>query len=499
MIKLLWSAAAVLVPTSFGLASGGYDSDTWNKLSPVIQKTLTQESTDGLPVLVYMNGKADLTGIAQTMSKQEKGAMVYKRLRDVAQAAQLPIVQWLDLQGKNYERFYINNMIAFDNASSDFILRLAERSDVKALVADESFEISFPEIEVAESSIAAVESSLTEVGAVRVWNELGVKGEGVVIAGQDTGIQWDHPAIIRQYRGFRGEAIAAHNYNWFDAIRSGSGRNRCGFALDTPCDDNNHGTHTIGTIVGDDGGSNQIGMAPEAEWIGCRNMDAGNGRPSTYIRCYEFFLAPYPVSGDSFVDGRPDLAPDVINNSWGCPRSEGCRGEEMVDVLQAIYEAGIINVVSAGNAGPRCGTITDQPASISDYSLTVGAYSVRGGTIARFSSRGPSPYDDAVGPNVAAPGVSIRSAVTNGRYRSFSGTSMAGPHVVGHVALILSARPELKGNVDAVTQIIEQTARPTTANQTCGGTPGTAIPNNTWGYGKIESFEAVTTAINWQL
>src|SRR6476646_7675084 len=81
-------------------------------------------------------------------------------------------------------------------------------------------------------------------------------------------------------------------------------------------DDFFHGSHTTGTAIGDDGAGNQIGMAPGAKWIGCRNMDVGNGTPARYIECMEFFLAPYPIGGGQ---GDPTKAPDITINSWGCP------------------------------------------------------------------------------------------------------------------------------------------------------------------------------------
>lgn len=122
-----------------------------------------------------------------------------------------------------------------------------------------------------------MEWNLQLVGADQVW-ALGATGQGVVIGGQDTGYDWDHPALIEQYRGWDGLS-ADHNYNWHDAIHSNSGFNDCGADSPEPCDDNRHGTHTMGTMVGDDGAGNQVGMAPGAEWIGCRNMDEGVGTP----------------------------------------------------------------------------------------------------------------------------------------------------------------------------------------------------------------------------
>ena len=152
------------------------------------------------------------------------------------------------------------------------------------------------------------------------------QGRTIVVAGADTGIRWTHNALKPHYRGWDG-ANANHNYNWHDSIHDSVG-NPCGNDSPEPCDDFFHGTHTIGTAIGDDGGSNQIGMAPGAKWIGCRNMDQGNGTPARYIECMEFFLAPYPLSCTP-NEGDPTKAPDITNNSWGCPPSEGCVGEHV--------------------------------------------------------------------------------------------------------------------------------------------------------------------------
>ena len=69
----------------------------------------------------------------------------------------------------------------------------------------------------------------------------------------------------------------------------------------------------MGTMVGDDGGANQVGMAPDAKWIGCRNMDVGNGTPATYSECFQFFLAPTDLTG---ANPNPALAPHAINRNW---------------------------------------------------------------------------------------------------------------------------------------------------------------------------------------
>ncbi len=174
-----------------------------------------------------------------------------------------------------------------------------------------------------------------------------MNGQGIVIGGQDTGYEWQHPALMNQYRGWDG-AVADHTYNWHDAIHENnpntSPGNVCGFDSPQPCDDHGHGTHTMGTMIGDDGGANQIGMAPGAQWIACRNMEQGWGTPATYTECYEWFIAPYPAGGDPMRDGDPAKAPHVINNSWSCPVSEGCTDPDILrTVVENVRAAGIID------------------------------------------------------------------------------------------------------------------------------------------------------------
>ena len=140
----------------------------------------------------------------------------------------------------------------------------------------------------------AIQPNINYTHAPQVW-ALGFTGQGLVIGSADTGVRWTHNALKPHYRGWNG-TMANHDYNWHDSIHDSAG-NPCGNNAHSPCDDYFHGTHTTGTAIGDDGMGNQIGMAPGAKWIGCRNMDEGNGTPARYIECMEFFLAPYPVGG----------------------------------------------------------------------------------------------------------------------------------------------------------------------------------------------------------
>src|SRR5262249_53404014 len=142
----------------------------------------------------------------------------------------------------------------------------------------------------------------------------------------------------------------------------------CGNDSPEPCDDQAHGTHTTGTMVGDDGAGNQIGMAPGAKWIGCRNMDANVGTPARYIECMQWFLAPTRINGS---DPDPTKAPDITINSWGCPASEGCSANTLQAAVEAQAAAGIMMVVAAGNSGSGCSNVSDT-ASIYTVSYGVG-------------------------------------------------------------------------------------------------------------------------------
>jgi subtilisin family serine protease len=456
-----------------------------------VDSRLLQSTPATNEFLVILSEQADLSGATALKTKDAKGRYVFERLTEVAQRTQPPILKTLQEKKLEYQPFWVANMICV-RGDLPAIQSLAQREDTARIVANSANRV--PDLLPTSASVNEanlVEWNISQVHAPDVW-ALGYTGQGVVVGGQDTGYQWDHPALINHYRGWDG-TNANHNYNWHDAIHGldshNTGDNPCGYNLTAPCDDNSHGTHTMGTMVGDDGAGNQIGMAPGAKWIGCRNMERGWGTSATYLECFQWFLAPTDLN-DQNPD--PSKSPDVINNSWYSDATEGTTNlfvfQTAVENLRA---AGVVVVVSAGNEGSGCSTITS-PA-IYDASFSVGATD-SGDNIASFSSRGPVTVDGSnrLKPNVSAPGVNIRSSVPVNSYASgWSGTSMAGPHVVGLVALLLSAHPELRGQVDTIEHIIESSAVPRTDSQSCGDIPGTDVPNNTYGWGRVDALAAL--------
>jgi subtilisin family serine protease len=177
----------------------------------------------------------------------------------------------------------------------------------------------------------------------------------------------------------------------------------------------------------------------------------------------------------------------VVNNSWGGP------GGNLFyqAIINAWVAAGIFPVFSGGNSGALgCGSTGSPGDNVPAYA--VGAYNIAH-AIAPFSGRGPSAVDGVtVKPNVAAPGVNIRSSLPGNTYGTLSGTSMAAPHVAGTVALIWSATPtKTLGNIPLTRKIIDATA--TDVNDlTCGGVPAN---NNVWGQGRLNAFNAVWLAL----
>ena len=441
---------------------------------------------------VVLADQADLSGAAALPTKNEKGRYVYDELWNKSQATQGPILQWLSERGLAHQSFYIVNAILV-KGGRDIAEALAARPDVASVEGNPHIQNSLPQPGPAADassqprSPATIEPGIVYTHAPDVW-ALGFNGQNIVVASADTGQRWTHNALKPHYRGWNG-TVADHNYNWHDSIHDSVG-NPCGNNSPQPCDDYFHGTHTTGTAIGDDGGSNQIGMAPGAKWIGCRNMDVGVGTPARYIECMEFFLAPYPVGGGQ---GDPTKAPDITINSWGCPTSEGCSPNTLQAAVDAQAAAGIMMVVAAGNSGSSCSTVTDPP-SLYATSYTVGALNTGTDTIASFSSRGPVTADGSgrIKPDITAPGTSTRSASnsSDNAYTFADGTSMATPHIAGAMALLWSAIPSLQNQIDPSRAALNNAAVHKSATQCGTGGP----PNNVFGWGRVNILTAVTSA-----
>lgn len=491
----------ILLATLPFLLTAQPDSHWQSKIEPALLEAYEQGDTP--PFLVILTSRTDVSTARQLATKTEKAQYVYSRLIEAADKSQADIITTLQQHGISYRSLYIANVLRIEGGRNILEL-LARRSEVASIIPDPAIRYAEP-VEWMSDDVqnrSAITWGLDMINADDVW-EMGFRGQGVTIGGQDTGYEWDHPALKRQYRGYNAEADTAdHHFNWHDAIHAIDTHhvdtiNPCGLDSSIPCDDHGHGTHTMGTMIGlDEEQGEIIGVAPEAVWCACRNMERGWGTLFSYLECFQWFLAPTDLNGEN---PNPDLAPHVINNSWGCPEEEGCLPETFALMDEAINNlriAGTMVVVSAGNSGSGCGSIST-PAGMNEGSFSIGA-TAENDTIAGFSSRGPVTVDGSyrLKPDVSAPGVRVRSARLNGGYGNSSGTSMAGPHVAGMVALIISANPDLAGQVDLIEDIIRRTAVPKTTEQMCDDIPGDQVPNHTYGYGRIDALAAVQAALD---
>jgi len=426
-------------------------------LDPELLRVLADERTLPLSVIITLRPPEHFTlaplpdepkaaRLAWTATLKEQFAISSAPLESLLLQAQRSGELW------TIQDLWIINGFAV-TANPALIRRLALQPAVAAVRLDQRrlyLDPAFESVTAASSERTGVEWGVERIRAPEVWETLGITGAGIVVAGVDTGVDYQHPALNANYRGNLGYGAFEHSHAWFDAVSGGL----------YPYDDHGHGSHTLGTAVGQDG----IGVAPGARWIAVKILSGGGYGQDSWIHAgLQWLLAP---------GGDPLLAPDVVVCSWG---STNAWEETLAPDLAALKAAGILVVFAAGNEGPVAGSLRS-PASLPGV-FAVGA-SDPYEAVASFSSRGPSPWGE-IKPNVVAPGVNVRSAAPGGVYVEMNGTSMATPHVAGVGALLRSITPTI--SVPLLTYVITATAVPYT----------TTLPNNDSGWGRVDALAAV--------
>lgn len=258
---------------------------------------------------------------------------------------------------------------------------------------------------------AAMAESNEQIGTPAAW-EAGLTGKGVTVAVLDSGVDAGHPDLagrIAQSRSFiPGEEVA---------------------------DRHGHGTHVTSTVGGSGAASDgkEKGVAPGATLaVGKVLDDGGSGSESEIIAGMEW--------------AARDVDADIVSMSLGSTEpSDGT--DPMAEAVNTLSrETGALFVIAAGNTGA--------PSSIgspgaADAALTVGAVD-SADQAAWFTSAGPRYGDNALKPDLSAPGVGIlaarsRLAEGSGDYTSMDGTSMATPHIAGVAALLAEEHPDWNG------------------------------------------------------
>jgi len=432
----------------------------------------------GDKIFVILKSQADLSAESQIKDYSVRRQAVFHKLTDLASENQIEIIEKLEKFHIGFTSYYLVNGLEVDGGRiTQFLLR--NEDTVDRILED-------PQLRPLPQDIAPGDPESTTLTETPAWNvsminadkvisDLRISGEGILIGQTDSGVDGRHDQLEESYRGFG----TMDDYNWFDPW------NHSPF----PTDLGGHGTMTLGIITG-----KNIGIAPEAQWIGCVNLARNLGNPSKYLDCMQFMLAPFPQNGDPFSDGDPSKGAMIVNNSWGCPTVEGCDAKVYQGAMDALATAGIFMSAAAGNTGNYgCSSVTD-PISIYSSVFTAGSVN-RDGNLSTFSSYGPVLVDGSnrQKPDILAPGEQVTSSFPGGGYMTADGTSFAAPHVTGVVALMWSANPNLIGDVTTTMQILRQTTQPYLGSAPICGSTDSAV-----GAGIIDAYAAVQAALAWK-
>lgn len=458
------SAAGVSPSLTFGQA----------EVDPLIASEF-KKGNKHIPIVVYMKDSLDKQQLStQALAKgMDRHSAVVDGLKSSAFRAQQGLLQNLNEKVKqgtveDVRSFYVANVVALD-ATETVVNELSKRSDVKKILFDRVIPLEVPEIVPSDPEIRTsderIEWNISKIGADVLWEE-GITGKGITVGIIDSGVDGTHPALARKWKG-AGQANPS-DY-WIDCV---AGKPLPYDELSVP-----HGTHVTGTILGSEAdGSNQIGVAPDAQWIAAKAFNADGGSIAGLIKAGQFML---------------EKKPDIVNNSWG-----GNPGKDdfYVDVVNSWVAAGITPVFAAGNANSQVPQVPGSIGNPANYMNVLAiAATDKDDVLGNFSLLGPSPYDPTkIKPDLSAPGVNIRSSIAGGGYQSgWNGTSMATPHIAGVLALmkqVHNAEPNL-----FYEDILRNTAIPRTDDMF------RQSPNMGYGYGVVDAYAAVHSAQQGQV
>ena len=455
------TAAALFILSAGLLLLNGANTSPVEARARVIDLALAEilaaQPSGQVRVIVILKDQLDPRTI-RGRDRNERRRLVVQNLRDHSDRTQANLRAVINARANQgrvsaVTPLWVTNVIAL-TADSGVITELAQLPEVSRIVPDATIPAPRP---VAQTT-AVAEPNINLINAPTLWN-LGYRGQGVVVANMDTGVDYTHPDLAAQWRG--------GSNSWYDPY---------GQHPTTPSDVNGHGTWTMSVMVGRDNGGTSVGVAPDAQWIAVKIFDdSGSATVSAIHQGFQWLLDP---------DGNPLTtdAPDVVNNSWSF-NSIGCFLDFEPD-LQGLVAADITPVFSAGNYGPN-GSTSASPGN-NPSAFSVGATD-NNDVIASFSSRGPTNCGRSTTvtfPAVVAPGVNIRAADLFGLYTSVYGTSFSAPHASGSLALLLSAFPNLT---------VAQQEAALTATAVDLGTTGA---DNNYGAGRINVLAAYNSIAN---
>ena len=472
-LSILFLSALFVGAFLFPVFTADAQNQSRVSMTPELEKQLEQAAPDQM-----ISAVVKLREVGPPPQASMGRSEVLQRLRDNATKAQAPLLRFLDQPSIKANRgtvraFWIDNLVLVQ-ARKDVLEQIARRPDVLEMFDNFTLTLERPaksdDSGPRESHQSQPWDNIAYIGAKQVWQQYGLTGTGIRVGGLDTGVDIAHPDIAgKMYTTNPADPKYPGGWAEFDA-------NGNILPNSVPHDSDQHGTHTSGTMIGGSASGWAIGVAPGAKLMHGLVIPGGSGSFTQVAGGMEWIIDP---------DSNPntDDGADVVNMSLGATGTF----TQMIAPTDNMVLAGVFPSFSIGNSGPSAST-TGSPGNVPS-AYGVGATN-NADVIASFSSRGPVTWNSApyvgtwIKPDISAPGVAIFSAIPGADWEGdWNGTSMAAPHVAGTVALMRQANPTL--TVDALKQLLAQTALDL----------GTAGMDNTYGWGRINAFAAVTAAL----
>lgn len=254
----------ITIPCSISLASTQRSQiETMaNQGVSIMQDLLISPNSD---VLITMNFPMDaiIQQFATTKyrSREEKSTAMVNAMRQSTATSQAPLLSQLAAFGIQATPLWLTNQIFVKGINPEMIQRIARLSGVLRIERDRLIPLPpiFDKIDAPAPN--GTEWQLETMNVPKLW-KMGIKGKGVVVASIDTGVRLPHTTIKDQY-------VGNNNHGWYDPILS----------LSQPADLHGHGTHTVGSMVGNNG----IGAAPEAKWMVTKKVFISRMKVLLYI------------------------------------------------------------------------------------------------------------------------------------------------------------------------------------------------------------------------
>lgn len=469
-------------------------------IDPLLRDEMARRNeNEPIEVIVIMKAKYDRELLNRRadhfVSRARRREFVVNELKEFASASQYDLRYTLSEMERNGivsapTTLWISNALYF-SATKSAIQDLARRNDI-GIIGYAIQRCCLPDGEVASpaNDLREITPNVVQVKADQAW-AFGCKGEGVVVALIDTGVNYSH-LDVADHLWDGGEEFPNHGYDVFNHD-------------DDPMDEHGHGSHCAGIVCGDGTAGFQTGMAPEATLMCVKCTNANS-----------YCNAANMVEG---IQWAIDHGCDLFSMSLGLISSTNADRWLLRSACEAALDAGVVAAIAAGNEGhqpsehpipynvrvpgscppPFLDEIQAQNPGGKSCTVCVGAVDYDDNA-AYFTSHGPVtwnpldygyysdyPYEEGstskfglIRPDVCAPGVDIKSLyyLDKHGYINMSGTSMATPCVAGCMALMLSR--DINLTPSEVCRLLELTAAPIEAGK-----------SNIYGYGRVDALAAV--------